>query len=106
MDELIFFLWYRALDLNQATDEFISKCTKEISCTACKMRTGCPIRPIFYLNDKEFEMYLQSAEIVVDDTMKKITDSETAEKYAFSSVEGIRLKRLQELTLYPIYSID
>lgn len=107
--ELQFFLnWYSKLDLAPITSEFLSTCAREKKCHDCKNRVNCPIRPMFYMDDNDFEMNLQISEIRTQQIMSgnsPMSDMDlNTEHYSFISTEKIRSKRDQEIKEYPEYS--
>ena len=57
-----FFNWYFSLDLNPMSNDVIATCVKNDDCKQCKMREKCPIRPLFFIEDDDFDAYVKMAE--------------------------------------------
>ena len=77
----------------------IKTCIEQKYCTNCPKRVGCKTRYNFYSsNDLEFEFKLQSIEIFLMLKLKFPEDS------TLEAEENLRLKRKQEMALYPFFS--
>lgn len=102
----IFNFWYSSLELQPPTMDLFSTCTQNPICQNCPKRSGCPIRPLFYMDELMFETYLQSSEIDIGNFLSKITDdeSEKLSNIAFISSEKIRIKRAIEIAEHKTYS--
>ena len=105
MSPEVFDFWYSRLDLQPVdTMEFVTVCKSTPLCKQCKLRSDCPLRPLFYMDEIRFETHLQSSEVKIKNFFSKIVDSEDVSEIAFISTEKIRLKRREELIEYPEYS--
>ena len=51
--------WYSNLDVNPITDDVVATCVKSSKCSQCVIHEKCPIRPLFFVEDSEFELYAQ-----------------------------------------------
>ena len=102
----IFSDWYSSLDLNPMTSELLFTCLKNSVCDSCRFRQKCPIRPLFYMDDMDFEMRLQIVEIQTKQQVSQILpiSSEMAEEQEFISIQKLRFKRMRELDEHSDYS--
>ena len=98
----LFYRWYSTLELLPITKEFITTCLNTKNCKNCKLRSGCPIRPIFYMDDLDFEIQLQSSEIRITNLLSNIEENPSSA--TFLSTQNIREKRDGELKEHPNYS--
>lgn len=104
----IFNFWYSRLDnLQPMTLRLVRTCTSNLECANCSCRQGCPIRPIFYLDDLAFEAFLQSSELKIRNYFSLASENEKFEELSnltFMSSEKIRIKRRLEITEHESYS--
>lgn len=75
-------------------------------CKQCPLRGTCPLRPMFYMDDRDFEMDLQLSEIQTRQiaSEKLSIADENSDAHAFISAEKIRFKRKKELAEHKEYS--
>lgn len=77
-------------------------------CSQCQLRRKCPIRPLFYIDDYEFEVGLQFIETQIKKQGTQIypISDEMADQKAFTSIEKVRIKRIKELNEHKNYSVE
>ena len=104
MDLQAFGRWYRSLSLMPFSMDVVNVCTHQPYCTYCPLRCGCPIRPLFYLDDMSFEIGLQRSEIKTNKEYSNFTPTAILENEVFAGTQRLRVKRTAELRLHPDHS--
>lgn len=102
----MFLNWYSGLNL-KPFNEVMPTCIQRTECTNCSLREGCPLRPMFYLDDLEFEKNLQIAEIQTRQTVSSMIplSAEFIEERTFNSTQKLRYKRMKELKEHEDFSL-
>lgn len=77
--------------------EQIDICKKNPVCKYCPVRKACAIRAMFYMPEKDFEIYLQGAEVDLLDIIPKEFYEKHVEPHLFHRAQKIRDKRNKEL---------
>lgn len=108
MDTKFFKIWYSGLKMlgviKNPDEKFLQTCTHTPKCTNCTMRGQCALRPMFYLDDKDFELSLQTAELIVTSAFNEKLPIDENETISFTN--EIRQKRLTELKEHDDYSYE
>ena len=103
-----FLKWYSELKDLREFDDVVDDCADTNYCTDCRFRVGCPIRPMFYLDDTEFEMNIQIAWIKTTEAMKdyEIFGEGFVQEKTNVSYALLQNKRRKELAEHHKYSVD
>ena len=82
----------------------ISLCLRTPVCKYCPLRSGCPDRPLYYLNETDFELLLQGAEIKFSRQFSERFYLKHIERRTLEVQQFLRERRKRELSEFPDYS--
>ncbi len=101
-----FLEWYATLENLRPFSHVKDLCADTEVCTDCPLRVGCPTRPMFYLDDIEFETTLQLSKAQTIEHMGQygFFDDETLEERTEISYRKFKNKRQKEIEEHPEYS--
>ncbi len=83
------------MEFRPIDEKLANACLHSKSCSSCACRRGCPVRMIFYKNDLDIEISLQSIELEI---RKK-----APEQLAYFITNNLRKKRADELRLHKFF---
>lgn len=87
------------MNLRPINRELAEECFRNKFCENCKIRTGCPIRKMFYDNDDlDFEIEIQSTECMLRDIFPDQKDD------VFDYTQMFRKKRRKEQEQHPWFT--